>query len=44
MLVPLLQRLRGDADQTEIGEFLRHDLEDHFGLAPRRQSRERWRP
>jgi hypothetical protein len=34
MLAPLLQRLRGGADQTEIGEFLRHELEDHFGLDP----------
>lgn len=34
MLVPLLQRLRGGADQAEIGEFLRHELEDHFGLTP----------
>ncbi|MFD5445728.1 hypothetical protein [Streptomyces tendae] len=34
MHVPLLQRLRGGADQTEICEFLRHDLEDHFGLTP----------
>ncbi|WKX71238.1 hypothetical protein [Streptomyces sp. XD-27] len=34
MLAPLLQRLRGGASQTEIGEFLRHELEDHFGLDP----------
>ncbi|MFF2546597.1 hypothetical protein ACFVUY_29135 [Kitasatospora sp. NPDC058063] len=34
MLAPLLQRLRGGADRTEIGEFLRHELEDHFGLTP----------
>lgn len=34
MLAPLLQRLRGGADQTEIGEFLRLELEDHFGLDP----------
>ncbi|GAB2799239.1 hypothetical protein GCM10027073_33980 [Streptomyces chlorus] len=34
MLVPLLQRLRGGASQTEIGEFLWHELEDHFGLDP----------
>ncbi|WP_228925233.1 hypothetical protein [Streptomyces sp. DH7] len=34
MLAPLLQRLRSGADQAEIGEFLRHELEDHFGLAP----------
>lgn len=34
MLAPLLQRLRGGADQAEIGEFLRYELEDHFGLDP----------
>jgi hypothetical protein len=34
MLAPLLQRLRRGADQAEIGGFLRHELEDHFGLAP----------
>ncbi|MGY3201339.1 hypothetical protein [Streptomyces sp. TE5632] len=34
MLGPLLQRLRGGASQTEIGEFLRRELEDHFGLDP----------
>lgn len=34
MLAPLLQRLRGGANQTEIGEFLRHELADHFGLDP----------
>ncbi|MFF4276807.1 hypothetical protein [Streptomyces sp. NPDC001536] len=34
MLAPLLQRLRSGADRTEIGEFLRHELEDHFGLNP----------
>ncbi|MER6150983.1 hypothetical protein [Streptomyces hirsutus] len=34
MLVPLLQRLRGGADQTGICEFLRHELKDHFGLDP----------
>ncbi|MFF7098243.1 hypothetical protein ACFY9A_38580 [Streptomyces rubradiris] len=32
MLAPLVQRLRGGSDQAEIGEFLRHELEDHFGL------------
>ncbi|MEU7297135.1 hypothetical protein AB0A76_28710 [Streptomyces exfoliatus] len=32
MLAPLLQRLRGGAGKAEIGEFLRHELEDHFGL------------
>lgn len=34
MLAPLLQQLRGGANQTEIGQFLRHELEDHFGLDP----------
>ncbi|MFD8425423.1 hypothetical protein [Streptomyces sp. NPDC059466] len=34
MLAPLLQRLRRGADQAEIGGFLRHELEDHFGLTP----------
>ncbi|WP_406862959.1 hypothetical protein ABZO31_21955 [Streptomyces sp. HUAS MG47] len=34
MLAPLLQRLRGGADETAIGAFLRHELEDHFGLDP----------
>jgi hypothetical protein len=34
MLTPLLTRLRRGADQAEIGEFLRYELEDHFGLTP----------
>ncbi|WP_046501495.1 hypothetical protein [Streptomyces odonnellii] len=34
MLTPLLQRFRGGADQTEIRDFLRHELEAHFGLTP----------
>lgn len=34
MLAPLLQRLRRGSDRAEIGEFLRHELEDHFGLSP----------
>ncbi|GHD82683.1 hypothetical protein ACFQL8_36595 [Streptomyces goshikiensis] len=34
MLAPLLQRLRGGAGQSDIGDFLRHELEDHFGLDP----------
>lgn len=33
MLAPLLQRPRRGANQAEIGEFLRYELEDHFGLA-----------
>ncbi|WP_156724937.1 hypothetical protein [Streptomyces apocyni] len=32
MLAPLLGRLCGGASQTEIAEFLRHELEHHFGL------------
>ncbi|WP_405446619.1 hypothetical protein [Streptomyces erythrochromogenes] len=32
MLPPLLGRLRGGAGPTEIAEFLRHEMEDHFGL------------
>ncbi|WP_051723202.1 hypothetical protein [Streptomyces albus] len=35
MLAPLLQRLRSGAGQAEIREFLRRELEDHFGLNPR---------
>ncbi|AVV46551.1 hypothetical protein PYK79_23370 [Streptomyces sp. ID05-04B] len=34
MLAPLLQRLRAGADRTEIGDFLKHELEDHFGVDP----------
>ncbi|MGA5169267.1 MULTISPECIES: hypothetical protein [Streptomyces] len=34
MLAPLLQQLRSGAGRSEIGEFLRHELEDHFGLDP----------
>ncbi|MET9887531.1 hypothetical protein ABZZ20_31205 [Streptomyces sp. NPDC006430] len=34
MVAPLLQQLRSGADRTAIGEFLRHELEDHFGLDP----------
>ncbi|MEU6374481.1 hypothetical protein [Streptomyces sp. NPDC046909] len=34
MLAPLLQRLRRGSGQAEICEFLRHELEDHFGLTP----------
>ncbi|MGY1440106.1 hypothetical protein [Streptomyces reniochalinae] len=34
MLTPLLQQLRSGASRNEIGEFLRHELEDHFSLDP----------
>jgi hypothetical protein len=34
MLAPMLQRLRGGADETEIGAFLRNEVEEHFGLDP----------
>ncbi|MFJ8981809.1 hypothetical protein [Streptomyces sp. NPDC102282] len=40
MLAPLLQRLRAGVDRTEIGEFLRHELTDHFGLDPLGQGTE----
>jgi hypothetical protein len=43
MLAPLLQRLRSGADRIEIGEFLRHELEDlrsrPSGAAARRNGR-----
>ncbi|MFF3015627.1 hypothetical protein [Streptomyces sp. NPDC057939] len=32
MLAPLLGRLHGGAGRVAIAEFLRHELEDHFGL------------
>ncbi|MGW1726426.1 hypothetical protein ACWCQK_26250 [Streptomyces sp. NPDC002306] len=34
MLAPLLERLRRGANQGEIDELLRYELEDHYGLAP----------
>ncbi|MFH9606676.1 hypothetical protein [Streptomyces sp. NPDC017448] len=34
MLLPLLQRLRDGAGQTEIADYLHHELEDHFGMDP----------
>ncbi|MFG2332730.1 hypothetical protein ACGFMM_24290 [Streptomyces sp. NPDC048604] len=34
MLAPVLKRLRAGADEAELGEFLRHHVEDHFGLTP----------
>ncbi|MFF3286370.1 hypothetical protein [Streptomyces sp. NPDC003023] len=34
VLAPLLQRLGSGAGRTEIGDFLRDVLEDHFGLDP----------
>ncbi|MFF0204247.1 hypothetical protein [Streptomyces sp. NPDC005017] len=34
MLVPLLQMLSAGVDQRKLGEFLRHELEDHFDLSP----------
>ncbi|MFF0013169.1 hypothetical protein [Streptomyces sp. NPDC005374] len=34
MLAPLLHRLRSGARRTEIGEFLRQELEEHFDLDP----------
>ncbi|MGX1267535.1 hypothetical protein [Streptomyces phaeoluteigriseus] len=32
MLGPLLRKLTAGADRAEIGGYLRHELEDHFGL------------
>ncbi|GHJ35605.1 hypothetical protein [Streptomyces sp. TS71-3] len=34
MLRPLRDLLRDGADQRRIGNFLRQELEDHFGLTP----------
>ncbi|MFF8811083.1 hypothetical protein [Streptomyces pactum] len=34
MLAPLLGRLHHGAGRAEIGEFLRRELEEHFGLGP----------
>jgi hypothetical protein len=36
LIGPLLRSLAQGADRTEIGEFLSHELEDHFGLDPGR--------
>lgn len=41
MLAPLLQRLRRRADEVEISDFLRYELEDHFTLDPRLSDPER---
>ncbi|MGW5902902.1 hypothetical protein ACWFQ6_14260 [Streptomyces althioticus] len=41
MLAPLLQRLRRGADEADISDFLRYELEDHFGLTPRPSEPER---
>ncbi|MFE3763355.1 hypothetical protein ACFXPI_16535 [Streptomyces sp. NPDC059104] len=34
MLAPLLGRLYGGADRAGVDAFLRHELEDHFGISP----------
>jgi hypothetical protein len=34
MLAPLLGRLSRGAGRAEIGAYLRHELAEHFGLAP----------
>ncbi|WP_371678096.1 hypothetical protein [Streptomyces sp. NBC_01276] len=34
LLAPLLGRLCKGADRAEIEAFLRHELEDHFGISP----------
>ena len=36
MTGPLLSRLSKGAGRPQIGEFLRNELEDHFGLDPER--------
>ncbi|MFI5780791.1 hypothetical protein [Nocardia sp. NPDC051570] len=33
LIAPLLSRLNTGAGRAEIGEFLRHELADHFGLS-----------
>ncbi|MFJ4483556.1 hypothetical protein ACIP3D_14505 [Streptomyces longwoodensis] len=33
MLGPLLELLRRGADQAKVADFLRYELEDHFGIA-----------
>ncbi|MEU0914722.1 hypothetical protein [Streptomyces althioticus] len=35
LLAPCLLRLRRGADEAEISDFLRSELEDHFGLTTR---------
>ncbi|MFI6416803.1 hypothetical protein ACIBG6_05130 [Streptomyces sp. NPDC050842] len=35
----MLQRLRGSADESELSEFLRHEVEEHFGLDSAREVR-----
>jgi hypothetical protein len=34
LIAPLLSRLNEGADLAQISEFLRFELEDHFGLDP----------
>jgi hypothetical protein len=34
IIEPLLGRLNAGADQSAIGQFLRHELESHFGMDP----------
>jgi hypothetical protein len=36
LLGPLLSRLSKGAGRAEVGEFLRYELADHFGLDPER--------
>ncbi|MDK1476933.1 hypothetical protein QNO07_26625 [Streptomyces sp. 549] len=35
LLAPLLRRLGAGSSKEKIGDFLRHELEEHFGLDPR---------
>lgn len=32
LMAPLLSRLAGGAGRADLSEFLRHEVEDHFGL------------
>ena len=34
LIAPLLSRLRAGVGEAAIGEFLWHEIEDHFGLNP----------
>ncbi len=37
LIAPLLSRLNAGNGRAEISEFLRYELEDHFGLDPDRR-------
>lgn len=40
LIGPLFRRLHEGAGQAEIGDFLRHELESHFGLTATRPPEE----